>query len=253
MRTTNWNFSARPPLSTVTTASSVCAAATKAEKRSAAATAPSIRHRSLAGVLWLLYVCKAAAEEPNNKTIWYARQSRQKPPQTRILLCPQPRGEIIDSGLSSNQRQCSAPQHNIIPSGLCNRSLGPQPHRLFPLSHTIRIMLSCSIRAFYTVILCRCRVGGSYGFAEGRDHPSLNPLSQDLALVYMSVIPSGTVSGPQPSCLPRWPEVRPVRTSVVCDSHHSHHPLSGCGQAATSALRAGSALAVTPYPPLRSR
>ena len=158
-----------------------------------------------------------------------------------------------DSGLASNQRQCGAPQHNIIPSGLCNRSLGPQPHRLFSLLHTIRIMLSCSVIAFCTVILCRCRVGGSYGFAEGRDHPSLNPLSQDLALVYMGVIPLITVSGPQPSCLPRWREVHPVRTSVVCGSHHSHHPLSGCGQAATSALRAGSALAVTPYPPLRSR
>ena len=181
-----------------------------------------------------------------------ARQSRQKPPQTRTLYAPNPTGEIIDSGLSSNHRQCGAPQHNIIPSGLCNRSLGPQPHRLFSLSHTIRIMLSCSVIAFCTVITCRCRVGGSYGFAEGRDHPSLNPLSQDLALVYMGVIPSGTVSGPQPSCLPRWREVRPVRTSEVCDSHHSNHPLSGCGQAATSALRAGSALAVTPYPPLRS-
>ena len=157
-----------------------------------------------------------------------------------------------DSGLSSNQRQCDAPQHNIIPSGLCNRSLGPQPHRLFSLPHTIRIMLSCSVIAIYTVIPCRCRVGGSYGFAEGRDHPSLNPLSQDLARVYMGFIPSGTVSGLQLSCLFRWREVRPVRTSVVCDSHHSHHPSSECGQAATSALRAGSALAVTPYPPLRS-
>ena len=45
----------------------------------------------------------------------YARQSRPGPPQTRICLCPQPRGEMNDSGLTSNHRQCSAPQHNIIP------------------------------------------------------------------------------------------------------------------------------------------
>ena len=132
----------------------------------------------------------------------YARQSRPGPPQTRICLCPQPRGEMNDSGLTSNHRQCGAPQHNIIPSGLCNRSLGPQPHRLFSLSHTIRIMLSCSVIAFCTVIPCRCRVGGSYGFAEGRDHPSLNPLSQDLARVYMGVISPSTVSGLQLSFLP---------------------------------------------------
>ena len=138
------------------------------------------------------------------------------------------------------------------PMRLCNWMPGPQPQHQFSLSHTIRIILSCSVIAFYTVILCRCRVGGSYWFAEGRDHPSLNPLSQDLARVYMGVIPPSTVSGPQPSCLPRWREVRHVRTSVVCVCHHSHHPQSECGQAATSALRAGSALAVTPYPPLRS-
>ena len=111
---------------------------------------------------------------------------------------------------------------------------------------TIRIMLSCSVSAFYTVIPCRCRVGGSYGLAEGRDHPSLNPQAQDLARANISVIPPSTVSGPQPFCLPQWREVRPVRTSVVCDSHHSHHPSSKCGQAATSALRAGSVLNFTP-------
>ena len=133
--------------------------------------------------------------------IRYARQSRQKPPQTRILYAPNPTGEMNNSGTSSNQRQSSAPQHNIIPSGLCNRSLGPQPHRLFSLSHTIRIMLSCSVIAFCAVIPCRCRVGGSYGFAEGRDHPSLYPLSQDLARMYISVIPPTTVSSLQPSCL----------------------------------------------------
>ena len=111
---------------------------------------------------------------------------------------------------------------------------------------TIRIMLSCSIRAFYTVILCHCRVGGSYGFAEGRDHPSLNPRTQDLARMNMGVIPSGTVSSPQPSCLFRWREVRPVRTSVKCECHHSNHPSSWCGEAATSALRAGSVLSFPP-------
>ena len=44
-------------------------------------------------------------------------------------------------------------------------------------------MLSSSVTASSTVLPLNppCRVGGSSGFAGGRDHPSLNPLAQDLA------------------------------------------------------------------------
>ena len=105
LRTTNWNVSAGPPLSTVTTAWTVCAAAGKAGKRSAAASMPASRHRSIAGVQWLLYVCKAAAEEPIILGNRYASQSRLKPPQTRILYAPNPGGEIISQALSFEETQ----------------------------------------------------------------------------------------------------------------------------------------------------
>lgn len=99
LRPTSSSGSARPPLSTVTPAWTVCAARGEAEKRSAAASAPINRHRSLAGFIRLLYAGRAVKEEPQaagaaNKGIWYARQSRQKPPQTRILYAPNPGGEI---------------------------------------------------------------------------------------------------------------------------------------------------------------
>ena len=142
----------------------------------------------------------SAEPPPKSRDKWNKVCSQQpgEPVSSLHPICPHPGGETIDSGLASNHRQCGAPQHNIIPSGLCNWMPGPQPQHQFSLSHTIRIILSCSVRAFYTVILCRCRVGGSYGFADGRDHPSLNPRAQDLARVYMCVIPPATVSGPQP-------------------------------------------------------
>ena len=63
LRSTSAKVSARPPLSTVTTAWSVSAARGKAGKRSAAASAPASRHRSLAGVIMLLDVGRAATEE----------------------------------------------------------------------------------------------------------------------------------------------------------------------------------------------
>ena len=47
----------------------------------------------LAGSIMLLYVGRAATEELVNNGIRYARQSRQKPPQTRILYAPNPGGE----------------------------------------------------------------------------------------------------------------------------------------------------------------
>ena len=58
---------------------------------------PASRHRSIAGVIRLLYAGRAVKEEPQaagaaDKGIWYAIQSRRKPPQTRILYAPIPGG-----------------------------------------------------------------------------------------------------------------------------------------------------------------
>ena len=53
---------------------------------------PQGRHFHLAGSIMLLYVGEAAAEEQGNNGRRYARQSRQKPPQTRILFAPNPEG-----------------------------------------------------------------------------------------------------------------------------------------------------------------
>lgn len=86
--------SARPPLSSSHYGLQRQCCAWEADKRSAAASAPASRHRSLAGIQWLLYVGGAAAEEPDNKGKRYARQSRQKTPQTRIQYAPNPDGEI---------------------------------------------------------------------------------------------------------------------------------------------------------------
>ena len=56
---------------------------------------PQGRHFHLAGSNMLLYVGGAAAEEQDNNGKGYARQSRQKPPQTRILFAPIP-GRVIN-------------------------------------------------------------------------------------------------------------------------------------------------------------
>ena len=68
------------------------------QKRSAAAgkSAYGLVTR-LAEVIRLLYAGRAVKEEPQaagaaDKGVWYARQSRQKPPQTRILYAPIPGG-----------------------------------------------------------------------------------------------------------------------------------------------------------------
>ena len=73
---------------------SVSAAAAEAGKRSAAASAPASRHRSLAGVQWLLYVGIAAAEEPDDNGIRYAVSSRASPSAHCILFAPIPTGVI---------------------------------------------------------------------------------------------------------------------------------------------------------------
>ena len=73
----------------------------------------------------------------------YAASSRASPSAHCIQFCPWPRRGNKRPGTSLRFNDSgSSPRLNIIPSGLCNRSLGPQPHRLFPLPHTIRIMLS---------------------------------------------------------------------------------------------------------------
>ena len=94
LRSTSAEVSARRSLSSTRSRWNVRAAATEAGKRTAAASMPASRQRSLAGVQWLLYVGGAAAEEPDNKGKRYARQSRLTPPQTRILFAPYPGGVI---------------------------------------------------------------------------------------------------------------------------------------------------------------
>jgi hypothetical protein len=85
---------ARRSLSGTHSRRSVRAAAREAGKRTAAASAPASRHRSLAGVQWLLYVGKAAAEEPDDNGKRYAVSSRASPSAHCILLAPIPTGEI---------------------------------------------------------------------------------------------------------------------------------------------------------------
>ena len=101
---------ARRSLSGTHSRRSVRAAAREAEKRSAAASAPASRHRSLAGVQWLLYVGRAAAEEPDDNGKRYARQSRQKPPQTRILFAPIPGGEVNGQAPHSESTSVAVPR-----------------------------------------------------------------------------------------------------------------------------------------------
>lgn len=60
----------------------------------------------LAGYIMLFYVGFAATEEQGEYGKRYARQSRQKPPQTRIPCAPTPQGRQTARQLPSNQRQC---------------------------------------------------------------------------------------------------------------------------------------------------
>ena len=85
--------------------------------RSAAAVSSAYGHQNrLAGVIWLLYAGRAVKEEPQaagaaDKGIWYARQSRPRPPQTRILYAPIPGGVMNGQAPTSEEPsvQCAAP------------------------------------------------------------------------------------------------------------------------------------------------
>ena len=64
----------------------------------------------LAGSIMLFYVGGAAAEEQGNNGRRYARQSRQKPPQTRILFAPIPGGEINGQAPHSESTSVAVPR-----------------------------------------------------------------------------------------------------------------------------------------------
>ena len=64
----------------------------------------------LAGSIMLLYVGRAATEEQVNNGRRYARQSRQKPPQTRILYAPNPGGETNGQAPSSDSTSVAVPR-----------------------------------------------------------------------------------------------------------------------------------------------
>ena len=66
----------------------------------------------LAGSIMLLYVGRAATEEQVNNGRRYARQSRQKPPQTRILYAPNPGGET--NGQAPSFGSTSVPMRRTI-------------------------------------------------------------------------------------------------------------------------------------------
>ena len=97
LRPTSAKVGAGPPLSSTHYGPQrPCSA--EEENRSAAAVSLAYGHQNrLAGVIRLLYAGRAVKEEPQaagaaDKGIRYARQSRQKPPQTRILYAPIPGG-----------------------------------------------------------------------------------------------------------------------------------------------------------------
>ena len=71
---------------------------------------PQGRHFHLAGSIMLLYVGGAAAEEQGNNGRRYARQSRQKPPQTRILYAPIPGGVINGQAPHSESTSVAVPR-----------------------------------------------------------------------------------------------------------------------------------------------
>ena len=64
----------------------------------------------LAGSIMLLYVGRAATEELVNNGRRYARQSQQKPPQTRILYAPNPGGEINGQAPPSDSTSVAVPR-----------------------------------------------------------------------------------------------------------------------------------------------
>ena len=108
--------SARPPLSSTHYGPQRPCSAEEGN-RSAAAVSSAYGHQNrLAGVIRLLYAGKAVKEEPQaadaaDKGIRYARQSRQKPPQTRILYAPIPGGVMNGQAPSfvASAVLCAAP------------------------------------------------------------------------------------------------------------------------------------------------
>ena len=66
----------------------------------------------LAGVIMLLDVGEAVTEEQGEYGMRYARQSRQKPPQTRILCAPNPTGE--KNGQAPPSDSTSVPMRRTI-------------------------------------------------------------------------------------------------------------------------------------------
>ena len=116
LRPTSAKVGAGPPLSSTHYGPQrPCSA--EEENRSAAAgmSAYGLVTR-LAGVIRLLYAGRAVKEEPQaadaaDKGVWYARQSRQKPPQTRILYAPIPGGVMNGQAPSfvASAVLCAAP------------------------------------------------------------------------------------------------------------------------------------------------
>lgn len=108
--------SARPPLSSTHYGLQRPCSAKEGNRSAAAGKSACGLVTRLAGVIRLLYAGRAVKEELQaadaaDKGIWYARQSRQKPPQTRILYALIPVGVMNGQAPSfvAPAVQCAAP------------------------------------------------------------------------------------------------------------------------------------------------
>ena len=79
---------------------------------------------NLAGVIMLHEAGLAVIVEQVNNVERCERQSRQKPPQTLIRLCPRPRGEMNGQAPSFDSPPCRTPATE--PRGFSWRSNSPQ-------------------------------------------------------------------------------------------------------------------------------